>query len=304
MKDKKTLITIIVLLVIFLPLAITGTYKHFSIENKKSINSGDNPNKEFILNNKVYFYVDNKLVSTYECDNCELANTIIDDVKYHTNYYKDGSKEISGTINNYFSIFKKENSYILYNFVSKGIIDEYRDIKNYSVESLSSFLINRKSSGWGVIFFEIGKSAIPSDYDYIALPAHLINKKLDSSKFIAMKNNMWFVLDSSGSAISSAVKSEIVDFNDKYYITYDNGYHIYDYNNVEYLSTLPKSNVYGVGKYLFIVNNNQLFIYEDANLSMIKFITLPDYKSLYFSQESDGIDVIIDKNVSQKLELT
>ena len=46
MKDKKTLITIIVLLVIFLPIGLVGTIKHFSLP-KQLDNGIENPNKEF-----------------------------------------------------------------------------------------------------------------------------------------------------------------------------------------------------------------------------------------------------------------
>ena len=156
----------------------------------------------------------------------------------------------------------------------------------------------------GITFLEIGKTSIPSEYDYIALPSHLINKKLDSSKFIAKQNDLWFILKDDGTLLHKAIKSEITDFNDNYYITYENGYHIYDYDNVEYLSNLPKTNVYGVGEYLFIVNDKQVFIYKDVKSTMIKFMALPDYKDLYFSIEESGIDVIIDGNVTETLELS
>lgn len=303
MKDKKTLITIIVLLVIFLPLGVFGTIKHFSVPKKVDENL-DNPNKDFIHNNKVYFYFGGRLVSTYDCDNCSLPNTIINDEDYHTNYYNGGTYAIDGVIDTFYSIFKKGDSYILYNIVSKNVINEYKEIKNYNVEATSDFLINHKDSGWGITFFEIGKTSIPSEYDYIALPAHLIDGKLDSSRFIAMKNSLWFVLNDDGTSIHNAIRSEITDFNNNYYITYDNGYHVYDYNDVEYLSGLPKTNVYGVGDYLFIVNNKQLFIYKDARGAMVKFVTLPDYDTLYFSTSERGIDIIIDGNVTETLELT
>ena len=112
MKDKKTLITIIVLLVIFLPIGLVGTIKHFSLP-KQLDNGIENPDKEFIHNNKVYFYIGDKLMSTYECSTCSIADTVIDDSKYHTNYYKGDDLVLSGVINNFFSVFKKDNNYVL-----------------------------------------------------------------------------------------------------------------------------------------------------------------------------------------------
>ena len=57
MKDKKTLITIIVLLVIFLPIGVFGTIKSFSA-TKPDVKD-DNPNKEFKYNNKLYMCIRN-----------------------------------------------------------------------------------------------------------------------------------------------------------------------------------------------------------------------------------------------------
>ena len=79
MKDKKTLITIIVLLVIILPMGIYGTIKNFN--TGKTETKDDNPNKEFIYNNKLYFYYENELLATYECSTCNNASNEIDDVK-------------------------------------------------------------------------------------------------------------------------------------------------------------------------------------------------------------------------------
>ena len=67
MYDKKTLVVIIVLLVIFVPLAVMGIYQHITKEEQEI---AENVNHEFIFNNRVYFYVDDNLVGTYECSNC------------------------------------------------------------------------------------------------------------------------------------------------------------------------------------------------------------------------------------------
>ena len=75
MKDKKTLITIIILLVVFLPLGLVGTIKHFST-SKTNVDVNSNPNKEFIYNNKLYFYYENELLATYECSTCN--NSVMD----------------------------------------------------------------------------------------------------------------------------------------------------------------------------------------------------------------------------------
>ena len=302
MKDKKTLITIIVLLVIFLPIGLFGTIKSFS--TTKSDVKDDNPNKEFKYNNKLYFYYNDKLLSTYECSSCTLASSSIDDINYHTNYYKSENNELASVINEYYGLFKENDNIILYNLVNSKKIDAYKSIKNYNIDATSKFAITEKSNGMGVIFFDLSSSPIPNEYEYISLPAHIIDNKLDTSKFIVKKDNMWSVISANKKVDVAPVLDEIVDFNDNYYITFaNNTYHIYDRNNIEYLENLPKTNVYGVGKYIFVLNNNQLFIYENCLNPVVKIMELPSYNSLYFYQNNNKIDIMIDENLHETLEL-
>ena len=232
MKDKKTLITIIVLLVIFLPIGLFGTIKSFS--TTKSDVKDDNPNKEFKYNNKLYFYYNDKLLSTYECSTCTLATSSIDDINYHTNYYKSDDKELAGVLNEYYGLFKENDNIILYNLVNNKKIDSYKSIKNYNIDATSKFAITEKSSGKGVIFFDLSNSPIPNVYEYITLPSHIIDNKLDASKFIVKKDNMWSVISANKKVDVAPVLDEIVDFNDSYYITFaNNTYHIYD-RNIDY----------------------------------------------------------------------
>ena len=302
MKDKKTLITIIVLLVIFLPIGLFGTIKSFS--TTKSDVKDDNPNKEFKYNNKLYFYYNDKLLSTYECSTCTLASSSIDDINYHTNYYKSDDKELASVLNEYYGLFKENDNIILYNLVNNKKIDSYKSIKNYNIEATSKFAITEKSNGMGVIFFDLSNSPIPNVYEYITLPSHIIDNKLDTSKFIVKKDNMWSVISANKKVDVAPIIDEIVDFNDSYYITFaNNTYHIYDRNNIEYLENLPKTNVYGVGKYIFVLNNNQLFIYENCLSPVIKIMELPNYNSIYFYQNNNKIDIMIDENLHETLEL-
>lgn len=302
MKDKKTLITIIVLLVIFLPIGLFGTIKSFS--TTKSDVKDDNPNKEFKYNNKLYFYYNDKLLSTYECSTCTLATSSIDDINYHTNYYKSDDKELASVLNEYYGLFKENDNIILYNLVNNKKIDSYKSIKNYNIEATSKFAITEKSNGMGVIFFDLSSSPIPNVYEYITLPSHIIDNKLDTSKFIVKKDNMWSVISANKEVDVAPIIDEIVDFNDSYYITLaNNTYHIYDRNNIEYLENLPKTNVYGVGKYIFVLNNNQLFIYENCLSPVIKIMELPNYNSIYFYQNNNKIDIMIDENLHETLEL-
>lgn len=301
MKDKKTLITIIVLLVIFLPCSIIGTIKHFDMKKGKIVD--DNINKEFIYNNKLYFYDNDKLLSTYACNTCKKASNKYSDIK-NTNYYKFGIKEIEPVLTNMFGIFEENGKTLLYNLTGGNVLDSYDEVINYGISSTSKFLINKKDNKWGILFLDFSNNTITNEYDYIALPAHLNNNVLDSSKFIVSKNNLWYILKEDGTLFKEATPKEIVDFNEEYYITYDGSYHIMDYNNVEYLQFLSKKGVYAVGKYIFIEsNNNLLLVYEKCDDSLRQQVVLPDHESIYFNVIDNAIEIILDQKLFQKLDL-
>lgn len=307
MQDKKTLVAIIILLCIFIPLSIFSTYKHISDKKEPEL-IDDNPNKEFILNNKLYFYLDGKLITTYDCTNCTRAEVTIDDTNYNTNSYQSGSKALNPTINQNIGIFAKNGSSMLLNLLNGKLIDSFptmEKIKNYSVDATSQFLIYENNNLWGVVHLDFSASNINNEYNYIALPSHFINNKLDTSKFIARKNLSWYILNADGSLAHSPVRAEITDFNDTYYVIYENGYRIFDYNNNEYLTGISKKNVYGVGKYMFIITqNNELMVFESCNASPLERETLPNYQELYFSQNDNGIDIVLDQKVYKTLALS
>lgn len=301
MKDKKTLITIIVLLIIFVPCSIYGTIKHAKMNQEVVLD--DNVNKEFIYNNKLYFYENDKLLSTYECSTCNVATNTYN-TEYHTNYYKFGEVNIEPVINSTFGIFQNNGKTILYNLVGSQIVDTYDEVINYGVLATNKFLINKKDNKWGIIFLDFSNNTISNEYDYIALPAHLNGQTLDSTKFIVSKNNLWYILKEDGTLFKEATSKEIVDFNDNYYITYDGNYHIYDYNNIEYLTYLSKKNVYGVGKYVFIESaNNLLLIYEKCNDTLRQQVVLPEHESMYFQVKENAIDIMLDQKLFQTLDL-
>ena len=188
MKDKKTLITIIVLLVIMIPISGYATYKHFYIP-KNTLK--ENTNKEMFFDNKVYLYLDGQFLGYYDCTTCSKVDYIINDNSYHTNYYRNGTEDMNGAINSMYAIFKENDQAVVYNIVGKSIIGKYDEVKNYKVKSSGKYLIYKSNRKYGIINFDIGGTPIPCDYDYISIPAHLNDSTLDSSKFIALTNSTW-----------------------------------------------------------------------------------------------------------------
>ena len=93
-----------------------------------------------------------------------------------------------------------------------------------------------------------------------------------------------------------------MDFNEHYYIGYDTTYHIYDYDNREYLANVPKNNVYATSKYIIVLNvDNSLSIYEDCASLELERISLPAFESIYFNETEAGTEIILDGNVYQTI---
>lgn len=303
MQDKKTLITIIMLLVIFLPLAVYGTYMHAQGE---SVIIDDNPNKEYILNNKVYFYNSGVLTSTYECtDNCSVATPVIDDDQYNINYYSLGTKEATTFLSNGYALFQEGNYIVLYNTALNSKLLQFDLIKDYSIEHTHPVLIIKSNGLYGVISLNDMQPMINYKYDFIGIPNRVNDGVLDTSKFIAKSGSYWYVLESDGTYNHEAFREPIIDFNSKYVIVKNLGiYKIYDYTKNEYLSTINKKHVYCIGEYVIVINsNNGLEIYSDMNLPSIRSMSLPNYTNINFSLIGNKIDIFIDGNSYQSIVL-
>lgn len=299
MKDKKTLITIIVLLVIFIPISIWGTINNFRVPNSNE--DSNNPNKEFIYKDTLYFYDNDKLLATYQCSNCGVAVREVDEVSYHTNYYKLESNEIDSVINEYYGIFKENDSVLLFNLKKGSVLNKYDAIKVYQ----KNIAIVKNNNKWGVVFLDLSHKPIDISYDYITFASHINNGVLDISKFIVKKDNLWYVMDNDENNLGYSSNEEIVDFNDYYYITYSNNmYHIKDKNNLEYLSNMEKSEVYAVDKYIFVISNSTLYVYNNCNNPFIREVKLNSYNDIYFDVKSNGIDIILDGNLQETIELS
>ncbi len=305
MEDKKTLITIIVLLALFLPAAIVGTYRSMNQNDDELVD--DNPNHELFYNNKMYFYYNDELLNTYDCSDCSVTETVIDDTSFHTNYFSEGTKEFPTVLNSAVAMFHQGDLDYIYSITAGRTLSYYNSVKDYNVEHTSPVLIVKSSNQWGVIDVstENVTPIIEYRYQYIALPGHLIDGKLDTSQYIALVNNRWYILDSKGQTMYSAIASEVVDFNDSYYVTFDSTYHIYDFNNVEFLADVSKERVYAAGDYILVLqDNNTMAVYDICDRPALQTITLPDYETMYFNQTDAGVEIILDGNLYQTIEET
>lgn len=307
MKDKKTLYTIIVLLVIFLPLGLYGTIKHLKEGN---VLIDDNPNKEYVLNNKVYFYDDlGNLVNTYECQKtCSKITPTIIDGGYNINYY-EGHEEVLTDLKNNYAFFKEGDKTILYSIVLGKKFLEFDSIKTYNVKHSNPIAILQSNNLYGVFSISNMQVLVPYEYDFISIPNRVKDGVLDTSRFIVLKNNDWSVIEDNEVLNKSPFKSPIVDFNDNYIVTSDGGtyYNIYDYNNNTYLESLSKKKVYCIGNYVVIISNieanDQVLIYDNLENEAIYNLDLPDYTEIRFEDNNENIDLYLDNNLYQSIVL-
>ena len=310
MYDKKTLVVIIVLLVIFVPLAVMGTYQHITKEEQEI---AENVNHEFIFNNRVYFYVDDNLVGTYECSNCATVEPIVDDENYHTNYYKYGTLDFGEILSPSLAMFKEGDKIIVYNIVLNMKLNVLYDaIKTYGVKNSNNLILAQNGSSWQALTLnETGLvTAISGTYDYIGIPSHIIDDVLDSSKVIVKSGNNWQIIDVNNNESIVLSNQEIVDFNDNYYVVYSDAYRIYNAsNNMEVLDNVVKKEVAMVGEYILIVTDtkvtdtNNLLVYENNNLNTFETYPLPAFEDIYFTITDNNLNVILDGNLQESIAL-
>ena len=308
MYDKKTLVVIIVLLVIFVPLAVMGTYQHITKEEQEI---AENVNHEFIFNNRVYFYVDDNLVGTYECSNCATVEPIVDDENYHTNYYKYGTLDFDEILSPSLAMFKEGDKIIVYNIVLNMKLNVLYDaIKTYGVKNSNNLILAQNGSSWQALTLnETGLvTAISGTYDYIGIPSHIIDDVLDSSKVIVKSGNNWQIIDVNNNESIVLSNQEIVDFNDNYYVVYSDAYRIYNAsNNMEVLDNVVKKHVAMIGDYILIVTDtkvtdtNNLLVYENNNLNTFETYPLPAFEDIYFTITDNNLNVILDGNLQESM---
>ena len=301
MKDKKTLIVIIILLIFSIFCAVKGR----NLKNNGYI-LDDNVNKDFIYKNAVYFYKNNKLISKYVCKgSCQEATSELDSDQYSVNIYSLGKKENLKNLNNDYALFKEDDKIKLYNYKFNKTLVEYDEINNYNVKHNNPILIVKKDDKYGVLSLKNMTLILPIEYDYIAIPNKVVDDILDTSKFIVNDSGSWYIMDKDKKYNAIPFADPIIDFNDKYIITKDDlGVHIYDYNKNSYLDSIDKKAVYCIGKYVIIISNmNNMYVYDDLENNFLTSLRFTDYQQIDFKLVENRIEIYIDGNFDQVINI-
>ena len=302
MKDKKTLITIIILLIISLTFAIKGK----SLNKNEVVTVDDNPSKDFIYNNSVYFYQDNKLIDKYSCKGtCVQATSTLANEQYPINVYTLGDEKPLSNLNNDYALFKENDLIELYNYNFKKVIMNYEEINNYNVKHSNPILIFKKDGKYGVLSLKTMTPIIKNIYDYVAIPNKVKNDVLNTNCFIVKEDDYWFVMDQDTKVNNQGFEDVIVDFNDNYIITKnDTGYHINDYSYNVYLEDMSKKEVHCIGDYVLIITSfNNLYLYNDVQEQFVSNLKLSEYEKIDFKLYDNKIDIYLDGKLNNTISL-
>ena len=268
-NNKMVLPVIIILLIIFLPLTVIGSYKNLSKGT-----SLENPGKEHKYNNKLFYYdKTGKLLGTYECTSseCDDAKTEIDD---ETNdFYKEGDKNDIGVFNTDNVFIKDGDKIYLYSLGTKIKLLTVNLLKDYNIDIEGNYLIVKNEENlYGLFDLNAGNFKIKPSYDYMALANKIKDDKLVSDKIIVKKLNGYFLIDAEDNSLTDTFGVPIYDYNDKYIISKNNDiYTFYKYTGENVLSDLTVKNYENYEDLMIITTvNNELYIYDVPSEVVLK----------------------------------
>lgn len=273
MQNKKiTFVVIIILLLIFVPLAVIATTLHLQNKNQPI----DNPNHEFLYNGKLYFYENEKLLGTYTCeeeDYCDYA------VSRNNSTFpllepKEEKREKMSLIQNRYAFLMDTTTaslnnaeIILYDLEANQEIGRYVEVKNYGVGIENNvYLVKNKEGLWGALQFEEGvKLLLPYSYDYIGLidQKDANTEKISASLFAVQKENNWYLIDANNNKLTDSFAEAIVSYNSDYVIVTSG-------TSMQLLNYTGRNRLFGnykyinfCGKYIAIVDNSDVFYLFD-----------------------------------------
>jgi len=303
--EKASLITIIVLLVIFLPL--TGYSMYLKNNPKeKTEKPKENVNKEPYFDNSYWVYNEEKeLLGTYPCKtkNCSLGTSYENDEKYVIDYKKSENKTSLPVIKEQY-VFMSDNEesdsnkVYFYDLKNPTYFKDvsYASVKNYQVGlSDNMFIVENEEHKFGVLqITDTPLMIIPFSYDFIGVINEVgKDELLLTDYFITLKDNSWYIIDKNEAVLTKEIKEPIVTFNGKYIITKSDSYHLKNYDGVDVLEDNYK-NLFFVDKYICIVTeDSELYLYDIEEKS---------YKSsIHTLNENDEYDVTIN---NKKISIT
>lgn len=294
-NNKMTLVMAIILTIIALPLAVISTYGRILYP----------PNAPLAC--------DIKLTggACYTCTNkdgyCNYAYNYVNDSKYALNYYKGTNNFITFSEGYVFLMdtpltFNVNNNTEYPKTIMYGITNnnklEVTGLNNYGIGFNGDYYIGIMDNGKYTLFRvnQLAQKAIEDEYDFIGAAGHLIDGKLDSSKFAVLKNNKWQLINTENTALTSEFENPIYDYSDYAIALYNetsNKYYLVNFQN-ESLMNRNFDKVFFYKDIVLGVSDNTLYIYDSAsNRILSSTITISSPDDISVLEETDYIDISI-----------
>lgn len=226
------------------------------------------------LNTYLYFY---------DCDNNLCTSTTVQD-EYYSRFLCE--KDICPYINSIIGknvILKRNNVSWIFNYETGNIINN--DYNQYKYLSNDIFIVTDKLNKQGLINLN-GDILINPVYDYIdGYIADLVEYEV---------NNLHGVNTSLGNKKVDAIYEDIVLIDDKIYAgKKENLYHIYFYDDINYVSDEKYNFIYSHNNIIFAISNKKIDIL-DNNLKSTLLMKIDTFYDYVTEKERESLSIYSD----------
>lgn len=282
MKNKPTLIAIIVLLVIFVPLSIYTTYlKLFKVEELP----------------------DTKI---------QEVTSYLDEIDKFVDIKTDGKRTNIGTFkiaNKDYTFVLKDNTVYLHSIADNLNILDYQAIKFYNSYIENNLLIVKRDNKWGIINLNSLQPVVKPEYDYLGLIDDEKDDVLNTNTFIGLKNNFYslYKLGDSFKKVSSDFKDIIYTYNNnqKVIITINNDrYKVYDFNGNNLLENYEITNAAITNNYLAIIDSqNNLYLFNRVPGLPFENYSVKDVSKLKLKESANTLEIYLNDNLYKNIDI-
>lgn len=282
MKNKPTLIAIIVLLVIFVPLSIYTTYlKLFKVEELPDTKTQE--------------------VTSY-----------LDDIDKFVDIKTDGQRTSIGTFkiaNKDYTFVLKDNTVYLHSIADNLNILDYQAIKFYNSYIENNLLIVKRDNKWGIINLNSLQPVVKPEYDYLGLIDDEKDGVLNTNTFIGLKNNFYslYKLGDSFKKVSSDFKDIIYTYNNnqKVIITINNDrYKVYDFNGNNLLENYEITKAAITNNYLAIIDSqNNLYLFNRVPGLPFENYSVKDVSKLKLKESANTLEIYLNDTLYKNIDI-
>ena len=282
MKNKPTLIAIIVLLVIFVPLSIYTTYlKLFKVEELPDTKTQE-------------------------------GTSYLDDIDKFVDIKTDGQRTSIGTFkiaNKDYTFVLKDNTVYLHSIADNLNILDYQAIKFYNSYIENNLLIVKRDNKWGIINLNSLQPVVKPEYDYLGLIDDEKDGVLNTNTFIGLKNNFYslYKLGDSFKKVSSDFKDIIYTYNNnqKVIITINNDrYKVYDFNGNNLLENYEITKAAITNNYLAIIDSqNNLYLFNRVPGLPFENYSVKDVSKLKLKESANTLEIYLNDNLYKNIDI-